>query len=120
MLRRNIFARCAAAATTSSASATTASATSTNDTTSTMKKRKIYIDKRKEMYGLRILMFVIFTSIYIATRYVSARVHTEHQFIPVYNEDGDLEGFTHPALVEAADKVREKSSSSGSNAMKSW
>ena len=127
MLRRSFFTRCATVSSSSEAAAATATATAAKTTTTTTttsssssqqqqqktppplnKRRKIYIDKHKDMWGLRVLMCGIFMSIYLASRYVSAQAHSEHQFVPVYNEDGDLEGFTHPALVHAADKVREK------------
>ncbi|KEG11065.1 hypothetical protein DQ04_03021120 [Trypanosoma grayi] len=29
-----------------------------------------------------------------------------HDFVPIYSEDGKLEGFTHPVLVKAGDKYR--------------
>eukprot|EP00758_Cryptobia_borreli_P003557 Tbor_TRINITY_DN3828_c0_g1::TRINITY_DN3828_c0_g1_i2::g.5655::m.5655 len=31
-----------------------------------------------------------------------------HDFLPIYSEDGKLEGFTHPVLVEAGNSYREK------------
>ena len=128
MLRRSFFTRCATTSSSSASSEAAAAATAAKTTTTTSsssssqqqqqqqkapppplnKRRKIYIDKHKDMWGLRVLMCGIFMSIYLASRYVSAQAHSEHQFVPVYNEDGDLEGFTHPALVHAADKVREK------------
>ena len=30
-----------------------------------------------------------------------------HDFLPIYGEDGRLEGFTHPVLVEAGQNVRD-------------
>ena len=29
-----------------------------------------------------------------------------HDFMPIYDESGELKGFTHPRLVEAMNKVR--------------
>ncbi|KAG5474243.1 hypothetical protein LSCM1_03021 [Leishmania martiniquensis] len=31
-----------------------------------------------------------------------------YDFVPIYSEDGKLEGFTHPVLVEAGNQYREK------------
>ena len=36
-----------------------------------------------------------------------------HDFVPIYGEDGKLQGFTHPVLVEAGDKAREKQEREG-------
>ncbi|CAD2219061.1 hypothetical protein AGDE_00876 [Angomonas deanei] len=31
-----------------------------------------------------------------------------HDFVPIYSEDGKLEGFTHPVLVNAGNTYRER------------
>lgn len=31
-----------------------------------------------------------------------------HDFVPIYSEDGKLEGFTHPVLVKAGNRYRER------------
>ncbi len=36
------------------------------------------------------------------------KLKNDHDFKPVYSEDGVLQGFTHPTLVEAANRIREK------------
>ncbi|EAN91924.1 hypothetical protein C3747_43g1134c [Trypanosoma cruzi] len=49
-------------------------------------------------------------AIYTAAIYLSKTrgevVKYGHDFVPIYSEDGKLEGFTHPVLVKAGDKYR--------------
>ena len=37
---------------------------------------------------------------------LSTTVHTEHKFVPVYDEHGVKCGYIHPNLVEAEDEIR--------------
>lgn len=39
------------------------------------------------------------------------RMKYGHDFVPIYSEDGKLEGFTHPVLVNAGNQYREKENS---------
>lgn len=46
-----------------------------------------------------------------AVRFITVNQDTVkkgHDFVPIYGEDGKLQGFTHPVLVEAGDRAREK------------
>lgn len=52
------------------------------------------------------------TTIILAVVYFSRAkgdvVKNGHDFVPIYSEDGKLQGFTHPVLVNAGNKYREK------------
>lgn len=37
-----------------------------------------------------------------------------HDFVPIYGEDGKLEGFTHPTMVDAGNRKRELNGAKGS------
>jgi hypothetical protein len=60
----------------------------------------------------------IFPGLFLATMYFVTYkvVHTvsetgikgEHDFVPIIDESGKRIGFTHPTLVEATEKLREK------------
>jgi hypothetical protein len=50
------------------------------------------------------LWFVGFAKVW---QHMRGNVHDSHDFIPIYDEANKLAGFTHPTLVEAADKLRD-------------
>lgn len=43
-------------------------------------------------------------------------VKKDHDFVPIYGEDGKLEGFTHPTFVEAGNRHREQHAAAASSA----
>jgi hypothetical protein len=50
--------------------------------------------------------FFVWLSVKYGTKMFSA-LSAEPQILPVYDESGKLEGFTHPTLVAAAEQHRE-------------
>jgi hypothetical protein len=69
----------------------------------------MYTDRRKKDYRWPQLLY--FVALYGLWRFlvgVSERMHGGHQFLPIYSESGELEGFTHPVLVDAAESIRKR------------
>lgn len=53
-------------------------------------------------------MLMIVCSVMYMSRTQGSGVKMGHDFVPIYTQDGKLEGFTHPVLVQAANKYRER------------
>ncbi|KAG5474572.1 hypothetical protein LSCM4_03745 [Leishmania orientalis] len=49
----------------------------------------------------------VFSIVVYFSRTRSNAVKYGYDFVPIYSEDGKLEGFTHPVLVKAGNQYRE-------------
>lgn len=55
-----------------------------------------------------IAFFLIFYGVSKVVFCNTLNMKAGYDIVPVYSEDGKLQGFTHPVLVDVADKYREK------------
>lgn len=113
MLRCSLRRYCDANHASSTAAAAAASAgekaASAASASSTLPGRKLYTDRRKKdrIWPFAIWLGVLYGASCLLSGIMS-RLHGGHQFLPIYNEKGDLEGFTHPVLVEAGESIRKR------------
>lgn len=49
---------------------------------------------------------VFYSAALYFAKFKQQEVKNDHDFVPIYGEDGKLEGFTHPTFVAAGDKKR--------------
>jgi hypothetical protein len=67
----------------------------------------MYTNRRKRDRVWPIVAWAfLFGGIAYSLRGFLDRLHSGHKFLPIYNEQGELEGFTHPVLVEAGATIR--------------
>lgn len=55
-----------------------------------------------------LFMITVFCGVMYFSRTKGSVIKHGHDFVPIYTEDGKLEGFTHPVLVNAGNRLREK------------
>ncbi|KAG5500334.1 hypothetical protein JKF63_03426 [Porcisia hertigi] len=60
-----------------------------------------------------LFMMSMFSVVVYFSRTRSDVVKNGYDFVPIYSEDGKLEGFTHPVLVKAGNQYRESDGQRG-------
>ena len=59
------------------------------------------------MYLPPMVFGVLFAGFAFVARTLIRETKNEHEFVPIFDENGKRVGFTHPVLVEATEKIRE-------------
>jgi hypothetical protein len=63
------------------------------------------------VYAPAIFVSTVYAAVVYFNRVKQPNLKKDHDFVPIYGENGKLEGFTHPTIVDAANKWRESNAS---------
>jgi hypothetical protein len=60
-----------------------------------------------KVYAPGFFVAAVYSAVVYFFRVKQPALKNDHDFVPIYDETGKLEGFTHPTFVDATNKWRE-------------